>query len=143
MYYFAFLQHSRVSFPCWKSHLSRVAPGSYGGMRSVVAWRCPPNRLRSSPAAAPELRRVPHFHFLPRFPESFIHALFSRLSCLLSSIFLNRSYTGPLLLSPGVPTDRGEGVAGSCLLYSVRATYNEPAASSSFPSCLISICSNP
>ena len=44
---------------------------------------------------------------------------------LLSSIFLNRSSTRPLLLSPGVPTDRGENVAGSCFLYSVRATYNK------------------
>ena len=54
---------------------------------------------------------------------------------LLSRILLNRSSTGPLLLSPGVPTDRGDGVVGSGFLDSVRATYNGPAASSYFPSC--------
>ena len=56
---------------------------------------------------------------------------FSDSARSLSSASLNLSSTGLLLLSPGVPTDNGEGVAESGFLYSLRATYKGPAASSS------------
>ena len=54
-------------------------------------------------------------------------------ACALSSTSLNLFSTGRLLLSPGVPTDKGEGVAGSVIFYSVRNTYRGPDASSVSP----------
>ena len=53
-------------------------------------------------------------------------------ACTLSSTSLNLFSAGKLLLSPGVPTDKGEGVVGFIFLYSVRDTYRV-AAASSFP----------
>ena len=44
-------------------------------------------------------------------------------ACSLSSTSLNLFSAGRLLLSPGVPTGKGEGVVGSIFLYSVRDTY--------------------
>ena len=41
----------------------------------------------------------------------------------LSSAAVNLFSTGRFLLSPGVATDRGEGVVGSAVLYSVRDIY--------------------
>ena len=61
----------------------------------------------------------------------------------LSSAVVNLFSTGRFLLSPGVPTDRGEGVVGSAVLYSVRDTYRGPAAFSLLPSYLNSNSSRP
>ena len=49
--------------------------------------------------------------------------------------FSNVLSTGSLLLSPGVSSERGEGVTEFNLLYSVRGMYNVPEDSSRCPRC--------
>ena len=123
-----------------------VLPAFYEGF-PVVAWPCLPNRLHSSLTIA-------HAYWSPFqlepgvvwSPPPFILPLHWDLINMLSFFWFNPPFIKRVLESifNGVASSvsrgaywYGWGVVGSSFLYSLRATYKGPAASSSFSYCFL------